>query len=357
MNFALDEDQRAVQELARQILTELVTDDSLKALERDGAWFHAAAWEGLASAELLGVGLSESVGGAGFGATELAIVAREIGRVAGPLPFVDTCFGAAWALASADADVRGEVLGPLLAGKHHVAVAIEDVGAARCVRSAAGTITGTKTSVLVAAAPAYWVVSALDESGAPCVSLVAAGDRVEVAPQRSTDGATLARVTFRDASSRLLPVDATVLRDRLRVGIAAETLGVCDRALSLSAEYTRTRHQFGVPVGTFQAVKQRIADAFVDLAALEVVTMRAAGRLDTAARADVARAAASAALWAADAGHRITTAAQHLHGGMGFDRDYPVHRCFLRAKRLEFTLGAAPQLLSELGDALAERFA
>ena len=69
---------------------------------------------------------------------------------------------------------------------------------------------------------------------------------------------------------------------------------------------------------------------------------------------DASRELAVASWWAAEAGHVVTTAAQHLHGGMGFDRDYPIHRYFLRAKRLEFTLGSAPEHLAELGDQLAE---
>jgi alkylation response protein AidB-like acyl-CoA dehydrogenase len=120
----------------------------------------------------------------------------------------------------------------------------------------------------------------------------------------------------------------------------------------MTAEYTKTREQFERPIATFQAVGQRAADAYIDTEAIRLTAWQAIWRLaeDLPAAAEVA----VAKFWAAEGGQRVVHAAQHLHGGMGVDRDYPLFRYFLLAKQLELTLGGTtPQLLA-LGRILAD---
>ncbi len=145
-----------------------------------------------------------------------------------------------------------------------------------------------------------------------------------------------------------MPAAVPWLLERATVAMCALVLGVAREALILTAKYTTERKQFGAPIGSFQAVRQRAADAFVDLQCLEVSTWRAAWLLanERAATSEVH----AAAYWAAEGGHRIVAAAQHLHGGMGFDRDYPLHRYFLTAKRWELSLGGAREHLQRLGE-------
>jgi alkylation response protein AidB-like acyl-CoA dehydrogenase len=113
----------------------------------------------------------------------------------------------------------------------------------------------------------------------------------------------------------------------------------------------KQRVQFGAPIGSFTAVQHRCADAWIDLEALRWTTWRAAWKL--AAGEDAHREALVAKFWAADAGARIATATQHLHGGMGVDLDYPIHRHFLWSKALELEHGGASQQLVRLGRDLA----
>jgi alkylation response protein AidB-like acyl-CoA dehydrogenase len=127
--------------------------------------------------------------------------------------------------------------------------------------------------------------------------------------------------------------------------------GVTAGAVKLTGEYVATRQQFGHAIGTFQAVSQRAGDAFVDSQAVELTMLQAAWRLD--ARLPAAREVAVAKYWAAAGGQRVVHAAQHLHGGIGVDRDYPLHRYFLLAKQLELTLGGATRQLRNLGALLA----
>ena len=113
-----------------------------------------------------------------------------------------------------------------------------------------------------------------------------------------------------------------------------------------------TREQFGKPIATFQAVAQRAADAYIDVEAVRWTMWQAAWRLTEGRPAEDEIAVAK--FWAADAGHRVTYAAQHLHGGIGLDVDYPVHRYFLWSKQIELSLGSATRQLLKLGAAMAE---
>jgi alkylation response protein AidB-like acyl-CoA dehydrogenase len=143
----------------------------------------------------------------------------------------------------------------------------------------------------------------------------------------------------------------TWLHERALVASAVLQAGVSERALRMTADYVRERVQFGVPIGSFQAVQHRCADGFIDLEALRWSAWRAAWRL--AEGLPAAREAAVAKFWAADAGSRIANAALHLHGGLGADVDYPIHRYFLRSKALELCLGGAAPQLAWLGSELA----
>jgi alkylation response protein AidB-like acyl-CoA dehydrogenase len=141
------------------------------------------------------------------------------------------------------------------------------------------------------------------------------------------------------------------LLERATAAYCAEMVGVCEEALRLTAEYTKTREQFGRVIASFQAVGQRAADAYIDTEAIRLTAIQAAWRL--ASGLPASGEVAVAKFWAADGGQRVVHAAQHLHGGMGVDRDYPLHRYFLWAKQLELTLGGATAQLRHLGALLA----
>jgi acyl-CoA dehydrogenase len=141
------------------------------------------------------------------------------------------------------------------------------------------------------------------------------------------------------------------LVQRSTAAIALAQAGAAEAALSLVSDYTKTREQFGKPIATFQAVGQRAADAYVDTAAIRLTAWQAAWRLGEGLPAD--KEVAIAKFWAADGGQRVVHAAVHLHGGVGVDRDYPLHRYFLMTKHFELTLGGATEQLLHLGATLA----
>ena len=134
--------------------------------------------------------------------------------------------------------------------------------------------------------------------------------------------------------------------------MCATAVGVFEEAIRITAGYISTREQFGKPLATFQGATLKAADAFIDTEAVNVTTWSAIWRLAEGRAADDALAIAK--FWVADGGQRVVHACQHLHGGMGVDTDYPIHRYFLWAKELELALGGATPQLLRIGASLAE---
>jgi alkylation response protein AidB-like acyl-CoA dehydrogenase len=139
--------------------------------------------------------------------------------------------------------------------------------------------------------------------------------------------------------------------DHITVGLCAIASGACQEAVRLTAEYASNRKQFDKPIAMFQAVGQRMADAYIDNEAVSVTMWQAATRLQD--EMPSAKEVATAKYWAAEGGHRIGHTALHIHGGISIDVDYPIHRYFLWLKQIEYTLGAATPQLARLGALLA----
>jgi alkylation response protein AidB-like acyl-CoA dehydrogenase len=186
-------------------------------------------------------------------------------------------------------------------------------------------------------------------------------DGVTLEPQETTRGEPEFRMTLsgvRLSGENVLgspETGATILGwivDRAVVGLCAMQVGVSERALRITADYTSSRSQFDRPIGSFQAVHQRAADAYIDVEAIRLTTWQAAWRLadDLPSPAEVA----IAKFWAAEGGHAVGYAAQHLHGGIGVDVDYPIHRYYLWSKQIELALGSATRQLVRLGKRIAE---
>ena len=141
------------------------------------------------------------------------------------------------------------------------------------------------------------------------------------------------------------------IEQHANVGLCMMMAGAARAAIELAADYTKQRHQFDRPIATFQAVSQRAGDSYIDAEAIWLTAYQAAWRLSAGLPAD--RATAIAKYWASEGGYRVVHAAVHVHGGVGVDRDYPLHRHFLAARHIELTLGHAEEQLAELGQQIA----
>ena len=370
MDFDLSEEQQAVSELAAQILRDKVTEERLRELGAGGDLFDDQAWAALCEAGLVGICLPEADGGSGFGTLEACLVLEEVGRRVAPVPYlVATCGARAVAALGTEAQ-RADLLPGAIDGSSLLIPAVAEPGTYAPPVAPATTATpdgdgwrldGEKHFVPWADRAHRLLVPARMPDGGVGVFLVApTGEGVGLEPLVTTSGLPEHHVVLAgapvDAAARLGgDVDASAgvqrLLDELTVGTCAVQSGVSAEALRMTAAYTSERKQFDTPIATFQAVAQRAADAYIDAQGVRFTMLQAAWRLaeglPAADELDVA------AFWAADGGQRVANAAQHLHGGIGVDTDYPLHRYFLWAKQLELAFGGATEHLRRLGGRLA----
>ncbi len=364
MDFALGDDHKAIRDLVAQVLADTCAKERLDALERDGGFLSAPAWSALAESGLIGLMVPESHGGAGMGTIEMCLALIEVGAHVAPVPLLDCATLAAPALAAADPEVRDRWLPGVLDGSVIASCALGDPGSRHPIRpSTRGSrtgdgwvLSGARSFVPWPEEAGFFVIPAASDDG-PGLWLVAADAAgIERATQVATDGAPMAELRLTDTPATRIGGKSELvgLVDRAVLGRSAIALGVSRMALSLTAEHCRTREQFGMPIGSFQAVTQRAGDMYIDVQTQELSLWHAAFLAENpSASGDDGRALAIARYHANEAGHRVVAAAQHLHGGMGFDRDYPLHRCFLWARRLELGMGNAREALARLGDLIA----
>jgi alkylation response protein AidB-like acyl-CoA dehydrogenase len=231
-------------------------------------------------------------------------------------------------------------------------------------------LSGTKVLVPFGVAAGMVLVPAVLPSGDAGLFAVLPDDEgVAVARQAVVDGADAAVLELSgvrvDADRRVGSGpdagagggDADVvpwLERRATVALCAQQVGVLEGALAATAAYATSRTQFGRPIGSFQAVSQRIADAYIDVQAARLTMWYAAWAVAAGEPSpSQLEAVATAKFWAAEAGHRVAHTGVHVHGGAGIDLDNGMHRFFTAAKRLEFDLGGATAHLRTLGASLA----
>lgn len=356
--------QEDAAQLAVRILADRCTPERLRRVEQQDDHFDRDLFEELGDAGLLGLALPEAAGGAGLTLLELCSVLVEVGRVVAPLPLAS--HGAtAMAIARFGTPEQQQTWLP---GAASGAVVLTSALAEdradnpdRPTVSAERTddgwvLEGTKTAVPAGTVADLFLVSADTRDGVQLFGVQPSDEGVRVERQVVNDGDSVARVELagvRLGSDRLLAGSQVLgwLTGHLTVCLCALQLGVVDGALRLTAAYAREREQFGRPIGTFQAVSQRLADGYIDVQGLELTMWQAAWRLSEGLPA--ALEVATAKLWAADAGHKVAHTAVHVHGGVGIDLDGAAHRYFTAAKRHEFTLGGATEQARTVGGMLA----
>jgi alkylation response protein AidB-like acyl-CoA dehydrogenase len=370
MDFTPDEEEAAVLELAERVLTEMVTPARLAELEAAEEPYDRALWATLADTGLLGIGVPAEHGGSGVGLVGLGGLLEVAGRTAAPVPVLATLGYGVLPLARFGTPAQQAAWLPGVAGGKVVLTAalVEDLGeplqpATTARRDGDGwVLDGTKICVPAGTVADAALVSATTPDGAGLFLIEpGAGEQtgLRVTPTVTIAGTPQARYELagvRVGPQALVgPPDSSALAwtlARVTAATCAVMAGVTDAAVRLTADHTRTRHQFGHPLADFQAVRQRIADSFVDTRAIRFTMLEALWRLDAGLPAQ--REVAVAKLVAAEGGRRVVRAATHLHGGTGVDRTYPLHRYYLHAKQLELTLGGASRQLRALGRLLAE---
>lgn len=364
MDFNLDETQQEIADLARRILEDRVTHLSIRTIEAGTEWFDRDTWAELAKAGLVGIALREDVGGGGMGLVELGQVLEAQGRTVAPLPLVPTS-GAALATDQFGTLAQRQALLPgVCDGSVVLSVALQEYGnddleqpyvAAR--PSGDGwVVTGTKVMVEYAEQATRLVVSARTPDG-PALFLVDPKAATQLVRGLTSRKEPVHEVHLENTPAELLgsvTEGATMLRwlvERMLGLVCSVQVGVTDKQVRITADYTSTREQFGRPIATFQAVTQRLANAYIDVQAMRLSTYSALWRL--ANGLDAAEDLRVAKWFASDGAHHIAHGAQHMHGGAGVDIENPLHRYTLWSKHLECSLGAGTASLRALGAQLA----
>jgi alkylation response protein AidB-like acyl-CoA dehydrogenase len=370
MDFKLTDEQLAVSEAAGGVFSGLVDAEKIAAVESTTDRIDRDLWRALAGADLLGLAIPEADGGAGYGLMELCLLLEAQGNAVAPVPLWSTLVLGAMPLARFGSEAqRAAWLPGVVAGDVILTAAL--TGAASSPTSmpsvrarATGdgfVLQGTELAVPHAHLADRIVLPARTEDGGVLLALL----------DPAAPGVTLERAvtTNREVHPHVHLADVALRADDVLAGpdsgraaldlaltastiaLCALQVGVCEAALTRTATYLNSRQQFGRPLSTFQGTMLRAADAAIDIEAMRVTWENAAWRFDTGRDAmDAAR----VAKWqASERGQRTVHATQHLHGGMGADISYPIHRYFLWGKQIELLLGGPSAQLAKLGADIA----
>ncbi len=362
MDFTTTEAANDLGGLARSIVDSVCTPDRQRELDKLDERFDRDLWAKLIDADILSTAAPESLSGGGFGVLEETAVLVALGRQIAAVPYLESVVLAAGALAKYGSEaLQQDWAAPAVRGEKILTVALEgEMGLGPVQAQSVGDgflLTGSRALVGYGPVADGFLVPAETDSGTH-VFLIAADDPgVAVSSLDTTGHGSVGHLELSSAevdASRIVGGEEVVswLTTRGTLGRSAFQLGVLERALELTAQYAREREQFDRPIGSFQAVGQRLADAYIDIKGLRLTLTQAAWRLSEDLPADLE--VGTAAFWAAEAGHRVAHTTVHIHGGVGIDIDHPVHRYFLAAKQTEFAVGGATGQLLRIGRELAE---
>ena len=355
MNFEFSEEQSAIGELAQSIFRDHCDDDRIREIYESGDIFDERLWQSLAETGLLAAALPETCGGSGLGMLDLGLILEAQGATLGAVPFWRHQI-ASLAIASFGSDALKNAHLPKLINGSAIASLWNESSqrsALQAKQSSNGwSLSGTAHHVVLDARTKLVLVIATLPDGRDQLFVVPTdAPALDAVRGTSSNDESVADLTFNDvevsADALLACPDAVEwLELRCCLAIAALQLGVTGEALQRAALYVSERHQFGRPIGSFQAVAMRMAEAYIQLELLRTAQWQLAWRLDEGLPAMAS--ARIAKFQASEAGHIIGHTAQHYHGGIGADLTYPVHRFFLWASALDLASGGAEMQLGEL---------
>jgi alkylation response protein AidB-like acyl-CoA dehydrogenase len=372
VDFELSSDQQDLASAAGDLLDGLASRDRIRAFVGAGTadqpgdradGFDRNLWAAMAEQGWLGVERPEAAGGLGLGMVELVVLCEQLGRRTAPAPFLGSML-AMGALHDAGAD-----------GTVPVAIAVEaEEWASRLSAGGVGCLVwAAEPGTVVARADGdRWLLSGRPEPtlyGAEAdVAVVIADDAVYAVtlpagerppPEPAMDRTrSLAWIRLEDTPARRIGGESSVARtvDRTAAGTAAELLGAAVRVLEMSVEYAQVRRQFGHPIGSFQAIKHKLADALVDVEAMRSSVYYAAWCL-AAGDPDASLAASMAKAWCSDASQRVMAAGMQVHGGIGFTWEHDIHLSLKRARYDASSFGTASWHRERIAALLQQRMA
>jgi acyl-CoA dehydrogenase len=366
MNFDFTQDQQMLRDVARDFLTDQAPLQLCRAaLDDHGMQACQTLWPRMADLGWTGITIPEEQGGIGLGYLELVVVSEQLGRSLAPLPFAASVYLATEALMlSGNAVQKAAYLPRLAAGEIIGCFALAEKGALRAnslnvtTTYKNGQLSGFKPYVMGALAADFAIVVAKQDGamGLALVDLNAAGV-TRTAGENVDPSLAGAALRFENAAAQWLEADSATIETllvRAAVPFAFEQLGGAERALELTRDYVRERYAFGRPIGSFQALKHRLADAYVDIELARANCLYAAWALSSNAP-DLVQAASAARISASKAYDVISRDIIQMHGGVGFSWEYDCHLFYRRATALAASIGSVADWQDRLMHALDTR--
>lgn len=360
MDFQLSDDQRAIADMAGSLFGDLCSDDCLRASTTSGETWMADLWAKCVETGLHALAIPEEAGGSGLGMTELMLVLEAQGRSLGLVPLWRHQIATA-ALARFGDPSHQALIGQAVAGECLLSVALDGLASASGVSLEARAegdgfaLHGQVPGVPLGMESAAVLLPARTPEGMRLVLLRLDAPGLDKIAGVLTHGEGVAELHCRGvllSRADLLPAAALAwLEPRSIAALAALQLGVSAEQLRRTVAYVAERVQFERPIGSFQAVQMSLADAHMDIEALRSTLWQLVYRLD--ADLPAGPEALAARYLACETGHRVGHRAQHVHGGIGVDLTYPIHRYLYWSRALGLALGGSAATLERLGDWLA----
>lgn len=366
MDFTYTEEQTQIRELAQQIFKDQCGDEFQatfsKARSTGGATWSKPVWKTMAESGLLGTAVPEAYGGSGFGMIELCQILEEQGHSLAPVPLLPALVLGGMAINRFGNEAqKNRYLGKLAAGELLLTAAVAEESMSKAMRSQCTAmqqngrwiLNGVRVAVPYARESAAIIVAT--SNGMFIVETNAANIAYEFT--NSGNHEPFYTVTFNNTPAEQLGHETqahTVLQYILDCGsiaACATMIGLCEESMRRTAQYTSERKQFETTIASFQNTTMKMADCYIDIEALRSAYLEALWKLDAglacAAEVKVAK------YWACSAGHRVTHTCQHLHGGIGADVEYPLHRYYLWFKQMDLMMGGGTKQLADLGQLIA----
>ena len=351
MNFDFSEEQKLLQNTARDYLTEQSSLTQVREIFEANAGHSEQLWKGVAELGWLGVAIPEEYGGAGYGYLELTMIAGEIGRALAPIPFGSTGYLSADAITREGSDdqkkqyltgiASGDLIGTLATGEKAGTLTEKSIDTV----FAKGKLSGTKLPVPDGDAADFAIVLAKEGKGLSLVIVDLNAKGVKRARLDSLDATRPhAKLEFSNAPAERLGAAGagwSITQDvltRAAVLMAFEQLGGADRAFQITFDFVMNRFAFGRPIGSFQSLKHRMADLYADRELARSNCYWAAWALENDDE-ELEVAAASAKISASDAFDNMVVDMIQMHGGVGYTWEYDCHLFYRRAKVLSQNLG------------------
>jgi alkylation response protein AidB-like acyl-CoA dehydrogenase len=355
MDFSLTDDQKMIQETAASFVKKSSPVERMRKLRDDAIAWDKGVWREMGELGWLGLALPESVGGFGGKMIDAAIVLEQFGRTLVPEPYTASVVLGGMAVLHAGSDAqKSELLGPMIEGKTTLALAWAErasrydatrVKTEAVKRGSGWALTGEKVWVLNGHAADHLIVSAKSGAGVSLFVLPKDAKGLTIESVRTMDGGRAAIVKLDAAEAQLLGSEGAgakaldVTLDKAAAASCAEGLGVAHTSLWMTVEYLKTRKQFDVPIGVFQALQHRAVDMFVQVELMKGTSILANGRADDPDEAVRKRAVSAAKVQLSTGGFYVLAQATQLHGGVGVTDEHDISLYFKRMRALMALFG------------------